>query len=184
MQAVGENAQRITVLADELMQVTNDNTTSTLVTNEEVMLDDVLIKVLNAFKARIDRDQREIMITGLDAVPTILGNEDAIYRIFYNVIENSLKYSQNGTPIQIIVNESAGMLQVKIADEGQGIAADEQVKIFQRTYRVEKSRNQATGGHGLGLFITKNLVEKLHGKIWVESKLNQGSQFYIELPVH
>lgn len=141
------------------------------------MLDDVLIKVLNAFKALIDRDQREIMITGLDAVPTILGNEDAIYRIFYNVIENSLKYSQNGTPIQIIVNESAGMLQMKIA-------ADEQVKIFQRTYRVGKSRNQATGGHGLGLFITKNLVEKLHGKIWVESKLNQGSQFYIELPVH
>ncbi|CAH0416226.1 HAMP domain-containing histidine kinase [Periweissella fabaria] len=185
LQAVAENAQRITVLADELLQVTVDNANDPAqVLTGEVMVDNVLIKVLNAFKPRIDHDQREIMISGLEAVPAIRANEDAVYRILYNVIENSLKYSQSGTPIQINVNVENEMVQMTVADEGQGIAADELPKIFQRTYRIEKSRNQATGGHGLGLFITKNLVEKLGGKIAVTSKVGQGSQFSVALPVY
>ncbi|CAH0418363.1 sensor histidine kinase [Periweissella ghanensis] len=185
LQAVSENAQRITVLADELMQVTIDNESdNNEITTGEVMVDDVLIKVLNAFKPRIDHDQREIMISGLEAAPAIKANEDAVYRILYNVIENSLKYSQSGTPIQIGVKVENDMVSMTVADEGQGIPNDELGKIFNRTYRVEKSRNQATGGHGLGLFITKNLVEKLGGKISVQSKIGQGSQFSVALPVY
>lgn len=185
LESVSENAQRITILADELMQVTIDNSSeNTNVITDEIMVDDILIKVLNAFKPRIDHDQREIMISGFETIPAIKANEDAVYRILYNVIENSLKYSQSGTPIQIDVKVDNNMVNIEVVDEGKGIPEEDITKIFQRTYRVEKSRNQATGGHGLGLFITKNLVEKLGGKISVKSKIGVGSRFSVALPIY
>lgn len=182
LQAVLDNCHRIADLSDELAQFVEQESAVIGMCKDEIWLDEVLISVLTAFKGKIDCSQREILVEGTEFLEPIYSNESAIFRILYNVIDNSLKYSQPQTPIKIRVEKQPTYIRISIKDFGQGIAEAELEKIFQRTYRIEKSRNQTTGGNGLGLSIAKKLLENLGGNISVCSKEGEGSTFCIEVP--
>lgn len=182
LEAVVDNCHRIAELANELYDVVDHDDVSLEKRQEKIWLDALLIKVLTSFKGKIDHAQREVTIEGTDRICPIYSDESKLYRIFYNIIDNSLKYSQKGAAIKIMVNANDGYIRIAIKDEGQGIPLAEQQRIFHRTYRIEKSRNQATGGHGLGLSITKKLVENIGGTITVHSQIGEGSTFYVDIP--
>ena len=75
------------------------------------------------------------------------------------------------------------MCVISVTDEGEGIPADEQERIFERFYRVDEGPTRATGGVGLGLYITKQLVESMSGRLWVSSRAGEGSTFSFSLPL-
>lgn len=181
-QTVIDNAQRIADLSDELFQLVQSEENQSALIYDRVLLDEILIRVLNAFKGSISLSEREIIVEGTNYLKPVYSNESFIFRILYNIIDNSLKYSKVGTPIYINVEQKTYTVQISITDYGDGIPETEQDKIFHRTYRLEKSRNQITGGHGLGLSISQKLLEKIGGKITVSSKVGKGSTFYIEIP--
>ncbi|MGX7417969.1 sensor histidine kinase [Carnobacterium gallinarum] len=182
LQAVLDNCYRISDLSDELFQVVESDKIALESRKDEIWLDTILIKVLNAFKGKIDYSKREISVDGMDMTKPIYSDESSIYRILYNVIDNSLKYSQSGTSIKIKIIEQLNYVEIRIKDYGQGISLREQENIFKRTYRVEKSRNLETGGHGLGLSINKQLLQNIGGSISVFSEIEMGSTFYIKIP--
>ena len=99
-----------------------------------------------------------------------------------NLIDNAIKYNDK-TPL-IIINTSniiTGM-QIEISDNGVGLSKDDQQKVFEKFYRVSTGNVHDTKGFGLGLSYVQSIIEKHHGKIWVESKLKEGSKFIIQLP--
>ncbi|GGB11020.1 ATP-binding protein [Macrococcus hajekii] len=99
-------------------------------------------------------------------------NKSALERIITNIIDNTLKLSAPGTDIRIIAIETLHQsIQIKVMDERKGIAAENLNRIFERIYRVEHSRNQATGGSGLGLYIAKTLAHQIDGSITVDSQI-------------
>ena len=182
LEAVLDNCYRISDLSNELFQVVESGNISVHLEKSEIWIDEILIKVLNVFKGKIDQTKRDIFIVGAENKRSIYSDESFLFRIFCNVIDNALKYSQPGTPIRIEVIERDELLEICISDQGKGISKKEQEYIFKRTYRVEKSRNTETGGNGLGLAINQQLLQHIGGTISVESELEQGSTFFIKIP--
>lgn len=116
--------------------------------------------------------------------PWVWADEKAIESIFNNLIENAVKYSPQNTRIEIIVDKvESGYVKCGVKDQGPGIPENLQEKIFQRFYRIDGGDSQKVYGHGLGLYITKHLVEMMSGEIWVKSEFGKGSYFEFSLPI-
>ncbi|GMQ29055.1 sensor histidine kinase [Algoriphagus confluentis] len=106
-----------------------------------------------------------------------------IYRVCQNLIFNAIKYNHHGGEVQIGLKPGKNTLQVEIKDDGQGIPPEDLKRIFERFYRVEKSRNKKEGGTGLGLAIVKHILEGHKSKISVSSTVGKGSIFSFSLPM-
>lgn len=113
----------------------------------------------------------------------IFGDRGSIIQIVTNLCENAIKYTPPGGNVTLSVKKEMDHLLILVKDNGIGIPESEIPHIFERFYRVEKSRNTKHGGSGLGLSITKGLVDELGGNIYVESRLHQGSTFIVHLPL-
>lgn len=119
----------------------------------------------------------------LDEKVKIMGDKNSVVQIVANLCENAVKYTPAGGTILLSAKAAAGSLLIQVQDNGIGIAESEIPHIFERFYRVEKSRNKKRGGSGLGLSITKGLVEELGGSISVKSQLHKGSTFLVQFPL-
>lgn len=108
----------------------------------------------------------------------IRGNETLLIRAFQNIIENSIKYS-GGNKLDINVKKEHNNLFISFKDNGKGIQKDQCNRIFERFYRIDKSRSRKTGGSGLGLAITKEIIERHNGKIECISDIGKGCEFRI-----
>jgi signal transduction histidine kinase len=114
-------------------------------------------------------------------LPPVLADPGRLEVILRNLIENAQKFSEAETPITVAAHRQNGEIVVSVTDQGIGIAPDDVPNIFDRFYRVERMRKAE--GTGLGLYITKRLVEAHGGCIWVESEVGKGSTFSFTLPV-
>ena len=107
-------------------------------------------------------------------------------QVLLNLSVNALKYSPRGTPITFsaqLVNDAASNVIISVIDKGNGIASQDQDRLFQRFVRLERDLNSVIRGTGLGLYISRRLVEAMGGKVWVESSgvLGEGASFHIQL---
>jgi signal transduction histidine kinase len=114
---------------------------------------------------------------------TFKGNKELIQRSIMNIIENAMKYSPKNSTIHVSLEQKRNTYSIKIKDAGEGISKKDQKRIFDRFYRVDKSRSRKTGGSGLGLSITKKIIELHKGTITVNSKPKKGTTFTISLPL-
>ncbi len=118
----------------------------------------------------------------LDEV-TIRGDEDLLRQVWLNLIHNSIKFTPDGGRIGITLCQQGDQIRFTIADTGIGIAAEDQIHIFERFYKADKARTHATnGGSGLGLAIVRKILDLHHGTITVESQPGTGTTFVVSLP--
>lgn len=116
-------------------------------------------------------------------LPRVRADHDRMEQILTNLLGNALQYTARGGAVKVCVKPSDHMLDFAVRDTGIGLAPEDRERVFQRFYRVDKSRSRASGGSGIGLTITRYLVEAQGGKIWAESAgLGQGSTFHFTLP--
>lgn len=118
-----------------------------------------------------------------DAVPLIEADPKLLQVIFHNLVSNAVKYGRKGGEIRLGIETDRQEIVVSVADDGLGIPASEQSKIFIKLYRAENVRNQEIEGTGLGLYIVKTILEKTGGRIWFDSKEGKGTTFYVALPL-
>lgn len=101
---------------------------------------------------------------------------------FENLVSNAIKYTKKGGMVEVLMVEENGTVQVCVRDNGIGISKDDQLKIAQKFFRSSEIKDE-TDGTGLGLYISKNIVEQSGGKFWFNSQINVGSEFYFTLPI-
>lgn len=118
-----------------------------------------------------------------DADIQILVDLAKMNRVLRNLIENAIKYSPENSDIIIRLFRSADYACISVKDEGIGIPLSDLGRIFERFYRVDKARSRESGGSGLGLYITKNIIDMHEGEIFVDSIEGKGSKFTIKLPI-
>ena len=106
---------------------------------------------------------------------------DRIREVITNLFDNAIKYTEYGK-IVIGITGDDNVVQIYVKDSGQGIPKDDLPHLFEKFYRVDNSATRAIGGTGLGLFICRKIIELYNGRIWAESKMEEGSTFYINLP--
>ena len=111
--------------------------------------------------------------------PRVNADEPRIEQVLVNLIHNAVKFTRPGGDVALLAEAGEGVVRFAVKDTGVGIPADDVPRIFERFYRVDKSR--AGGGTGLGLSISKHLVESHRGQIWAESTQGKGSTFYFTL---
>lgn len=111
----------------------------------------------------------------------VRADPDRLREVITNIFDNACKYTDEGK-VSLGITANTTVVQVYVRDTGAGIPAEDIPHLFQKFYRVDNSATRTTGGTGLGLFISRKIVELYQGRIWVESELGKGSTFYINLP--
>jgi signal transduction histidine kinase len=112
----------------------------------------------------------------------ITADSRRIQRVLYNLIQNAIRHTPADGSINVRAMDIGGAVEVQVADTGEGIPDEDLSRVFERSYRSERSRSRQSGGAGLGLSIAKGIVEAHGGRIWVNSELGQGSVFSFTLP--
>ncbi len=112
-----------------------------------------------------------------------IGDRDRLKQVLINLIDNAIKYSPADSPIGVNVATRNGQATIQVCDRGRGIALQNQARVFERFYRIDEARSRSTGGHGLGLAISKTLVEGMGGKLTLQSQPQEGSIFTVTLPL-
>ncbi len=117
------------------------------------------------------------------AAPVAVGDLGKTRRVLSNLLENAVKYSPDGGRVDVIITPRADRLRFTVRDEGLGIPLGEQERIFEKFYRLDAAMSRGVGGSGLGLYICRELVLGMNGRIWVSSEPGVGSAFSFELPL-
>jgi PAS domain S-box-containing protein len=120
--------------------------------------------------------------TGKLSERLIVGDQGLLKHAVTNLVDNATKYTPTGGSITVSVDEHDGAMVVAVKDTGIGIAPADQVRIFERFYRVKRRETVDIKGTGLGLAIVKSIIEWHHGRVWVESQLGEGATFYLLVP--
>ena len=113
----------------------------------------------------------------------LYGDRFRLYQVLTNLLTNAIKYSQEGGVIKVKLTNSHDKATVSVKDSGIGIPKDQQKKIFDRLYQVTDAKEKTFPGLGMGLYISKEIIRRHRGSIWVESEKDKGSTFYFSLPL-
>ncbi|HKC77298.1 MAG TPA: ATP-binding protein, partial [Gaiellaceae bacterium] len=124
-----------------------------------------------------------LRISTSDDLPRVLGDEGRTHQILANLIDNAVKYSPAGSRVDVEVQRENGRVRFSVRDRGPGIPPTEREHVFEKFYRLDPDHRQGVGGSGLGLYICRQLVSSMHGRIWVEAAPQQGSTFAFDLPI-
>lgn len=176
------NERRLTRLVEDILSVSRIDAGQMKVHQEPVTLIPILRRAVRI--AQDQTKQHRITLQASPAVPFVIADQSKVEIIISNLITNAVNYSPEGGRILVkVVGPQNGEMIVSVIDEGVGIAADHLEKIFDRFYRVDTSDGRKVYGHGLGLYISKCLIELQGGRIWVDSKEGYGSCFSFSLPI-
>jgi signal transduction histidine kinase len=141
----------------------------------------LLLNCMLTFEQEIEK--KEIDILGFDSVkPTIVyADKDMIYQVMYNLIDNAVKFTeQNGEITVSVERKLGGNVIISIKNTGEGIDSEEITRIFERFYKVDKSRSYDVKSAGLGLYLCKTIMDMHNGKIYAESEKNSYARFVVE----
>jgi signal transduction histidine kinase len=142
---------------------------------------------LNTLCQEVVEDQRlvtgrSIQFQAASTPATVRGDAQRLIQVMSNLITNACKYSPDASPIEVTVEHDARQVIVRVCDHGQGIDQDQLGHIFEPFYRTPDAQSSAIGGLGLGLAITKQIVDFHQGQIWCESQKGCGASFFVKLP--
>jgi PAS domain S-box-containing protein len=115
-------------------------------------------------------------------VPPVAADEQQLVQVLGNLVENAIKYSPEGGPVTVKLSRSPRAVRWTVSDRGLGIPASERRRVFEKFYRLDPNMTRGIGGTGLGLYICRELVRRIDGRIWVEPNGRQGSTFVVEIP--
>lgn len=169
---------RIQHLVNDLFELAKMEEGKISLSMERVDLKDVVDQAVQTVSLQAKEKEIELIVHPVASVPLIRGDGRRMEQIVRNLLENAVRYTEEGR-IEVHLRSTPGTLSLSIEDTGIGIPEDELPYIFDRFYRVEKSRSRKTGGTGLGLSIVKKLVELQGGSIQVSSQREVGTRFVV-----
>ncbi|MCS7177937.1 MAG: ATP-binding protein [Anaerolineae bacterium] len=177
---IREEAQRLDRLITDLLDASRIQAGALPLKREEVDLEMLAHRVVHRFQSQTDR--HDIAVRFPSNFPLVVGDPLRLEQVLNNLVSNAIKYSPEGGRIRIRGEARPDEVIVSVSDEGIGIPATEQGRIFDPFYRVDETSVRQAGGVGLGLYLARAIVEAHGGRIWVESEPGKGSTFSFSLP--
>ncbi len=179
---IAEEIHRLRTLVNSMLNLTKFEAGEMALRLTNVDISKLLIKTVLMFEKRIN--DKHVDVEGLEDISlTIKADEDLIFQVMYNLIENAVKFVNEGGTISFAVREERGKAYITFKNTGEGLADDELPKIFDRFYKTDTSRSQDKTGLGLGLSIARKIVHLHSGHIVVRSVKGEYTLFEVQLPV-
>jgi signal transduction histidine kinase len=173
-------------MIDDLFDLAQIDAGAMRLRRQSITVHEVVAEVVDAMRARADRAGVAIELSVRDELPPAMLDGDRLERAIANLLRNALEHTPPGGRIHVLVSGNDGHAAVEISDTGEGIAEEDLPNIWTRFYRAERSRaraGDASDGAGLGLAITKGIVELHGGQVQVRSRPGVGSVFTMVLPM-
>ncbi|KGO14818.1 sensor histidine kinase [Clostridium botulinum] len=180
LHAFYEELERLTNLVNNLRNISKLEKAETVVNKTNLNITEEIEKVVETFNPLYEKSGFKI-VTKLEKYVYGFIDKDKLKQIMHNLLSNSHKYLNEDGLVKVSLSKGEDKIFIKVEDNGEGIPKEDLPHIFERFYRSDVSRNKTTGGTGLGLTITKTLVEAHGGHIRVESKMGVGTKFIIEI---
>jgi len=184
---IDSEATRLMKLVDDLMDLSRLESKAVSMEPAPVRLDELAAEAVSRMRPQAERHLVSLRLRGADGAPdhtagTALADRDRILQVLTNLLDNAIKFTPEGGTVEVSVGGAPSEAAVSVSDTGPGIPPDDLPRVFDRFYRVERSRSRGPGGTGLGLAIAKHIVEAHGGRITVTSRANAGSTFTFTLP--
>jgi signal transduction histidine kinase len=180
---ISSESERLARVIDDILFASHLDSGRLRLASERVDVAALATDVVDSMRPQVEEDVRlELDVPSNDA-PVVDVDPTKLRRVLTNLLENAVKYSPEGGSVVLRVDAADGRLRVHVADEGLGIARAEQERIFEKFYRADPQLARGVGGTGLGLYICRELVQRMGGEIEVDSEPGRGSTFTVELPV-
>ena len=181
LQIIDSEADRLRELVENLLDMTRIEAGVLRIHPEPTSLPLILERALTTLQPKLA--ERQVSVETPESLPEVTIDPTRIQQVFSNLVDNAAKYSPPGSPIAIRVTCDDREAIVSVHDHGPGILPEHAERIFDRFYRVETAGIRSTGGIGLGLAISRGLIEAHGGQLWVESRPGEGSTFYFSIPI-
>lgn len=178
---IKDETVRLIRLTNEILQLAKIQSGSLKVFKENLKVTDILDSVISSIRTLMEEKSISISVNCDNSI-MVYADSDKLKQILINIADNALKYTGQDGKIIINVSKKHSMIEFRVKDTGIGISADELPFVFEKFYRVDKSRQSSTGGTGLGLNIAKSLIELHGGRIWAVSDIAVGTEVIFELP--
>jgi signal transduction histidine kinase len=186
VESMYRQAKRLSAIISDFLDVSRIESGKVQMQKQPVEVDQIAERVMEELKPQAAEKNVTMSVEkrGLpkDAHVIALADEQRIAQVFTNLLGNALKFTDVDGKINVTLSARNGGVVVSVSDTGCGIPPEELPKIFDRFYQVERVVTRKTGGTGLGLAIVKNIVEAHGGKVWVTSRVGEGTTFYFTLP--
>jgi two-component system, OmpR family, sensor histidine kinase BaeS len=175
-----EEIMRINRMVGDLEKLAKFEGENLVLNKSRFDISELIQQTIHNFETEYKRKGIEINFYG--EKEEVIADKDKISQVLINLISNALKYTKNGGVVEIDVKGASDITEISVKDNGKGIPEDDLPYIFERFYRADKSRNRLTGGSGIGLTITKAIVDAHKGTIMVQSKIDEGTEVVVALP--
>ena len=180
LQSCYDELQRLSSLISDLERLRQVESENLILDKTEVDLHELAQTVMGNFESRLREKHLDGRVMGEPC--TVSVDRGRMQQVILNLVSNAVKYSGSGGIVRVIVEDTKDSGVIMVEDTGMGIPQEDLIRVFERFYRTDKSRNRKSGGVGIGLAIAKTIVQAHKGTITAESEEGKGSRFTVTLP--
>ena len=179
---IHHNSNRLLALINDIIHLSEMDRMEYEVAMQQVNLAELVQNNLESLK--ISAEQRKVSLRYVGEMAYVYGNTGLLEELLWNLCDNAIRYNKENGIVKVQVEKTKEQVNLIVSDTGIGISAEHQERIFERFYRVDKSRSKETGGTGLGLAIVKHIVAQHDAELILDSKPGEGTKITISFPVH
>jgi len=176
-----KESSRLSALVQDIIELSRLQSSDAIVHGEQVQVAAVVAEAVDRNKLLAEERNITISVGGQVQAP-VHGDADLLMTALRNLIDNAIRYSPEHSAVGVGLRERDGFALISVTDQGPGISAEEQERVFERFYRVDSARSRQTGGTGLGLSIVKHVLANHGGEVSLWSQEGQGSTFTLRIP--
>jgi len=178
-----QSSERLLHIVEELLDVSRVETGRIKLKLETLRMEELVADIVEAMRPAAESKGLSLSLEVRGPIPPLEGDRARLEQVMNNLLSNAIKFTPEGGEVWVRLTREDNQIEVAVADTGIGIAPEEMPHLFGKFFRATSAVERRIGGTGLGLFITKSIVELHGGKIWAESELGKGSTFYFTLPL-
>ncbi|MDX6447541.1 MAG: hypothetical protein QOD08_4, partial [Gaiellaceae bacterium] len=182
LSVVADESDRLARIVNDILWASRVDSGSLQMSIERCDAQELTESVLVAARLHLPENVTVTLNAPAD-LPHVAADPDKVRQVLTNLVDNAIKYSPDGGDVQIALDQAGHRVRISVCDEGLGVPAGERARIFEKFYRLDPNLTRGVGGTGLGLYICRELVRRMDGRIWVEPRHPRGSKFALELPV-
>jgi PAS domain S-box-containing protein len=178
---ISGQSERLATMIEDILLASRVDSPELGITTERVDVEPLVAEVVATMRAHAGEGV-SLELHAPSTVPAVAADRDKLRQVLTNLVANALKYSPGGGRIDVEISSSEAHVAILVRDQGLGIAPSDQRLIFEKFYRVDANMRRGVSGSGLGLYISRSLIQRMGGTIAVQSELGEGSTFVVTLP--